>query len=130
MIAAKWRQPRLACENRQWGVVRIQGELRRLGHRVAACTIRKNLHAHWIPPAAHRDEAWRTFLRTHTATILATDLLFHVDCADTLRRPHVAFVIKIRSHRLHLLGITDHPTAARATKTAAWTRGPRTTIRT
>jgi hypothetical protein len=56
-----------------WGVVRVQGDLRRLGHRIGAGTIGKIPRSHRIPPPAVRDDRWRTFLRAHAKTILAVD---------------------------------------------------------
>jgi putative transposase len=134
MVTKKWTQPKasgrpplagelteliikLARDNPRWGVVRIQGELRRLGHRIGAGTIRTILRSRRVPPPAARDDRWRAFLRAHAETILAVDF-FHVDCAVSLTRLYVAFVIEHHTRRVHLLGVTRFPTAAWATQLA------------
>ncbi len=126
LVAAKWTYPhrhgrppvdeaiaglieRMARENDSWGYKRIHGELLKLGHQVGVSTIRRILKRARIPPAPtrHTDTTWRQFLRTQASAMLACDF-FHVDCALTLRRIYVFFVLEVGS-RVHVLGTTTNP---------------------
>jgi putative transposase len=94
---------RMARENPDWGHRRIQGELARLGHAIAASTVWEILHAAGIKPAPRRaGPTWREFLTAQAHAIIACDFLV----AETalLKRLHVLVFIEHGTRRLHLAG--------------------------
>jgi hypothetical protein len=83
--------------------------LRKLGYQVSRATIQRLLRRRRVPPAPQRSQtSWRQFLRIQAETVLACDFL-HVDCAVTLTRVYVFFVIEVGSRYVHVLGTTANP---------------------
>ena len=125
LIARRWTQPpqprtgrpptsselrrlvlRVDAENPNWGYRRIHGELRRLGHCLAACTVWRILCDAGRKPTPNRTGPTRSeFIASQAHVLVATDFF----CVDTvpLRRFHVLFFIEVHSRRVHLAAITN-----------------------
>ena len=99
---------RIATDNPSWGHRRVQGELVRLGHPIAASTVWQILHDAGLDPAPRgTGSTWKQFLKTQARGILAADFV-HVDTV-LLRRIYGLIVIEHGSRRVHLAGITANP---------------------
>ncbi|MGD0376451.1 MAG: integrase core domain-containing protein [Streptosporangiaceae bacterium] len=108
---------RIATDNPAWGHRRVQGELVRLGHQIAASTVWQILHNAGIDPAPRRaGPTWKQFLTTQARGIVAVDFV-HVDTV-LLRRVYALIVIEHGTRRAHLAGITAHPDGAWTTQAA------------
>jgi putative transposase len=135
MVARRWTYPhrrpgrprvddevealvvRLANENPRWGYRRIQGELIKLGVRLAASTVARIMKNRGLRPAPRRSApTWRAFLRVQAAHIVATDFF----SVDTLRleRLYVLFFIELGRRRVWITGVTAHPHALWVTQQA------------
>ena len=102
---------RMARENPSWGYFRIRGELIKLGHTVAATTIRSILLAARIPPSGRRAGlSWKQFLAAHAETLVAADF-FSVDTIF-FKRLYVLIYMHMATRRILLASCTAEPNEA------------------
>jgi transposase InsO family protein len=100
-----------ARDNPGWGYLRIAGQCRKLGVRVSATSVRTFLRRHRLGPAPrHGGPTWTQFLHAQAAGTLACDFLTVETVA--LTRLYVFFMIEVERRRVHLAGVTAHPTGA------------------
>jgi hypothetical protein len=84
---------------------------------VSATSVRRILRGNRLGPAPRRHgPRWTTFLRTQAGRVLACDFLT-VETVG-LTRLYVLFVVELDRRRVHLAGVTAHPTGAWVTQAA------------
>ena len=101
---------RMATENAGWGYLRIRGELKKVGHRVAKTTIATTLKNNGIAPSPDRPTTWKAFLKSHADVIAAADF-FTVDVWTRLGlvTHYVFFVIHHATRMVEIAGVTPSP---------------------
>src|ERR1039457_1402450 len=108
---------RIATDNPAWGHRRVQGELVKLGHPIAASTVWQILHDAGIGPAPRRTgPTWKQVLTAQARGILAVDFV-HVDTV-LLRRIYALITTEHGTRRVHLAGLTANPDGAWTTQAA------------
>jgi putative transposase len=99
----EWR-----ARNPRWGYFRIRGELLKLGHTVAAATIRSVLLGAGVPPAGRRSQlAWKQFLAAHGESLVAADF-FSVDTIF-FKRLYVLVFVHLATRRVLAATCSDEP---------------------
>jgi transposase InsO family protein len=108
---------RLGKENPRWGCMRIRGELRKLGIKVGASTIRRIPRRAGHGPAPRRiGPTWSEFLRAQGRGVLACDF-FTVETVF-LKTLYVLFFIELSTRRVYVAATTSGPDSAWVTQQA------------
>lgn len=120
---------RVAKENLLWGAERIQGELLKLGIRVAKFAVQRYMRP--VRPSQPPRQTWSTFLKTHAEDMRACDFL---PVTDLFFRPtFVFFIIELASRLVVHFGVTRHPnetwTAQQLREATPFGVGPKFLIR-
>jgi len=104
----------IARENPGMGSPGVARRLSYFGHAISASTVRRILRAHGIDPQPVRDHDrdWATFLEAHADQIAAIDFttVETVERDGSLTTRYALFAIHHNTRRVHLIGITTHPT--------------------
>ncbi|WP_433433045.1 integrase core domain-containing protein [Nonomuraea sp. CA-141351] len=101
---------RLAAENPDWGYRRIAGQIAGLGRKVSAATVWAILKRAGFDPTPRRSgPTWAQFLQAQASAILVCDFF----CVETVMftRLYCFAVVEHATRRVHVLGVTAHPTA-------------------
>jgi transposase InsO family protein len=119
----------MAAENRLWGAERIQGELLKLGIKVAKRTIQKYMR-HTRKPTSP-GQSWAIFLRNYSNDIWACDFLPVVNLF--FGQLYAFFLIELGTRRVVHFGVTRQPTdewtAQQLREATAFGAGPKYLIR-
>ena len=110
---------RLGRENRTWGCVRIQGELRKLRLRVSASSIRRVLRRIGLEPAPRGGPTWSEFLASQAHSVLTTDF-FTVDTVS-LKQLYVLFVIELSTREVNIRPVPSSPRSPATWSAALYT---------
>jgi putative transposase len=106
---------RMAKENLQWGYRRVVGEIKKLGIRISATTIRTILkeEGHFPEPGKATKKppiSWTTFVHAHLETIVATDFFTkRVLTLGGIRDAYVLIFIHLGSRKVYCSPSTYHP---------------------
>jgi len=101
---------KIAKANRDWGSIRIQGQLKYLGYKVCPKTISTILKKHGLEPDPDhkRQTTWNEFVKAHMQSLAAIDF-FSVEIYTFrgLTRYMVLTVIDYATRKVEIVGITD-----------------------
>ena len=101
---------KIAKANRDWGYIRIQGQLKYLGYKVSCKTIGNVLKKHGLEPQPSRTRkiTWREFIKTHWESLSAVDFFTtEIYTIKGLTRYMVLVVIDYATRKVEIAGIVE-----------------------